>query len=62
MVKNEKYKGQLISFKKKYKYVSKDYPASPYYIGYIDGKEFARDFRKKDLLSSAKFRINQGMR
>ena len=59
MIKSEKYKGHLIQFRKKYKYVSKDYPASPYIIGYVNSKEFSRGFTKGEVFNNIKRRLNR---
>ena len=54
-----KYKGHLITLKKKYKFISTDYPASQYIEGSIDGRIVADGFTKKEILSILKNKIRK---
>ena len=58
--KSEKYKGHTIKFQKQYKFVSNDFPASPFYIGFIDGREAVRGFTKAETFDAAKRVIDNG--
>jgi len=51
--------GKKVTFEKKYKYISKDFPASPYVVAKINGKEVLRGFTKSKLLEVFKRRINK---
>ena len=56
-MKSEKYSGVVIQFKKKYRFISNDFPSSPYVIAIIDGEEISRGFNKKEALINAKYYI-----
>jgi len=56
-IKSTTFKGSKITFKKKYKYVSKDFPSSPYIEAYINGKYYGTGFTKSALLKNIKRRI-----
>ena len=57
-MKSERYKGRTIYFVKKYKYISRDYPSSPYVIAYLKGGvsplEIGRGFTKDEAFENAK--------
>jgi hypothetical protein len=61
-LKDEKYKGHTVSFERKHKYISKDFPASPYVIVYVDGTEIGRDHSKERAFQLAKIRIDRRRR
>ena len=57
ILKSENIAGIKVYFKKKYGYISKDYPSSSYVVAYVVDsgqlKEVARGFTKKEAMKNA---------
>jgi len=56
-LKSEKYGGITIQFVKKYKYISRAFPSSPYVVAYVNGEEVARGLTKEEVFKSIKRRM-----